>query len=491
MRTFFALVLSGGLALSSSCTQPAESFTCANDAQCSLNGAAGACEPTTHACSFLDSTCPSGRRYGQYAGSGLGETCICGGPGQPCCTSGAECQLGTLTCSSGICISCLSSISVRAKHSCVRTIKGSAYCWGENDEGQLGAGNTDPTTAPVRVRGLGGAPMTGIAEIVAGAGHSCARMTDGGTVWCWGKNDDGQTGNGTFTTNCGKNCPAVQVLTGKGSGPLTGATKLAAGFNHTCALKDGALQCWGLNLAGQLGDGTTNPSAVALVVNQSPGGGALGVLAEAAAGMSHTCARMDDGNVYCWGDNLSGQLGNGSAGEAAGAQWPTAVHLEKKGVGIVQVAAGEDHTCARKDNGPLYCWGEDKYGQVGDNSTDAKPTPTSVLSFSGSVFLSTGEDGTCAVKGDGSLWCWGNNGNGQLGDGTVENQRNVPTAVLDADGQPLSQVTQVGMGESHTCALKNDGTVWCWGLNSVGQLGVPAATLGISTKPIQVPLTCE
>ncbi len=190
--------------------------------------------------------------------------------------------------------------------------------------------------------------------------------------------------------------------------------------------------------------------------------GCLGPFASVDVGSSHTCAVKLDGSAWCWGYNYNGQLGDGTTTSRPN---PTAV--SGLGSGVVELTAGVDHTCARRTDGSAWCWGNNYRGQLGDGTTTSRTVPTAVSGFaSGTLQLSAGEQYTCAVKTGGALWCWGFNTNGQLGDGTTTN-RTTPTALSSL----ASGVGSVSAGNDHTCAVKTDGTAWCWGHNNLGQVG--------------------
>jgi alpha-tubulin suppressor-like RCC1 family protein len=259
---------------------------------------------------------------------------------------------------------------------------------------------------------------------------------------------------------------------------------IAAGMGHTCALKGGQVYCWGHNYAGQLGDGTTTQRTTPTLVADGAMGNS-GVTA-VAAGQFHTCA-LKGGRVYCWGDNAIGQLGDNTT---TNRNTPTLVEDGAMGnSGVTAVAAGGYHTCALK-GGKVYCWGWNYYGQLGDRTTTDRTTPTLVadgaMGNSGVTAVAAGYGHTCALKG-GQVYCWGGNYFGQLGDGTYTN-RTTPTLVANG-AMGNSGVTAIAAGWDHTCALKG-GKVYCWGVNNEGQLGASSPqtcnSLPCSTTPLTV-----
>ncbi len=335
------------------------------------------------------------------------------------------------------------AITAGSSHTCALLTTGSVRCWGSNDAGQLGDGTTTDSSVPVTVLGINGATA-----ITAGVAHTCALRGSDGTIRCWGRNDDGQLGNGTTTSSLGR----VAV-----SG-VAGASAIAAGEEHTCALKgsDGTVRCWGLNAQGQLGNGTTTNSSTRVMVT-----GVSGATAITADGY-HSCARHSSATLRCWGFNGGGQLGDGTTTNS-----PTRVTV----TGMSDAGApdaGDWHTCAPvSTDGSVRCWGSGGFGRLGNGTTANSPTPVTVTGLSGATAVSAGYGHTCALRGsDGTVRCWGWNIYGQLGDGgtTDSSTRVTVTGIAGA--------SQLATGDVHTCALRgSDGSVRCWGNNSRGQLG--------------------
>ena len=256
------------------------------------------------------------------------------------------------------------------------------------------------------------------------------------------------------------------------------AKQVSSGASHTCALStdDGMVQCWGYNTSGQLGNGTLTNSTTPIAVS------GISTAVSVSAGVSHTCAVLNNGTVQCWGNNASGKLGNGTI---ANSTTPIAV----SGISTaVSVSAGNSHTCAALNNGTVQCWGLNQYGQLGNGTTTDSSTPVTVSGISTAVSVSAGVSHTCAVLSGGTVMCWGYNYDGQLGHGTTITLPpygiSTPVAVSG-----ISTGVAVSAANAHTCAALSDGTVKCWGDNSYGKLGngtttnssVPVTASGISS----------
>ncbi|MDO7849815.1 IPT/TIG domain-containing protein [Hymenobacter sp. M29] len=243
-----------------------------------------------------------------------------------------------------------------------------------------------------------------------------------------------------------------------------------AGDSHTVAVRpDGTLRAWGDNVQGQLGNGTRNDSNVPVQAGTATN------WVSAAAGTIYTAAVKADGTLWAWGDNGSGQLGDGTNTQHNN---PTRVGTATN---WVSVTAGQSHTVALRADGTLWAWGNNSNGQLGDGTTTQRTSPVQVGTGTNWVSAAAGQSHTVALRADGTLWTWGDNTAGQLGNGS--SSATVNTLVPVQVGQATSWVS-VTAGYFHTLAVRADGTLWAWGNNNNGQLGINSTTN--SPNPVQV-----
>ena len=363
------------------------------------------------------------------------------------------------------------AISAGAGHSCVLRPDGSLRCWGLNGTGQLGNDQVPESFVPLDVAGM----SRNVVAVAAGGAHTCGLVLGGGAR-CWGGNEFGQLGDGRSGTQAASAVP-VDV-----EGLERDVVAIAAGSDHTCALTEaGDVFCWGRNVDGRLGDGTTDDRATPVAVDRLDSD-----VVAIAAGSTHSCALTEAGAVLCWGGNTFGQLGDGTMTDSA-----TPVQVDGLDSDVVAVTAGSTHTCAVTSGGDAFCWGSNSDGRLGDGTTDDRAPPTSVAGLADTpiVAISAGFNHTCALTAAGGVSCWGGNASGQLGNGeTAESGTPVLVSGLS------SGVVSVSSGGFHTCALTQDGQVLCWGENVFGQVaaaavdtcGEDAAAVECSTTPVEV-----
>jgi alpha-tubulin suppressor-like RCC1 family protein len=381
------------------------------------------------------------------------------------------------------------------KHSCALFSNGTVRCWGDGSSGQLGYANTANIGDDESVGSAGPVDLGAhsAVEIALGESHTCA-LLDNGTILCWGNGANGRLGYAS-TANVGDNETPGSV------GPVNlggkTAVSVSAGNAHTCAvLADGTVRCWGDGASGRLGYGNTTT----IGDTETPGSvgpvslGTNHTALAVAAGGSHTCALLDDHTVSCWGLGTSGQLGYANTTAIGDDELPSVAGVVAVGRSVVSLSAGASHTCANLDNGSIRCWGLAASGQlgyantttIGDSETPASAGPLTLAPWGTATGVTAGGAHTCAITSEGLLRCWGLASSGQLGlaNTTTIGDDESPNSVLVVDVGGGRSTAEVSAGSAHTCAILDNGTVRCWGLNDKGQLGNGnTTTIGDNESP--------
>jgi len=313
------------------------------------------------------------------------------------------------------------------------------------------------------------------ARISAGTAYSMALMADG-TIWAWGTNGNGQLGDGTAKA---KSFP-TRVVEAVGEDALTGVVGISAGNTHSLALlADGAVRAWGHNNTGQFGDGTTESSAIPIQVRGPGGNGYLTDIISIAphSGQQFSLVLGEDGTAWTWGYNSNGVLGQNHS--LISEFYPVQVKGPRGDnllTGLKAVASGTYHAMGLHHDGTVWSWGSNSNGQLGDGTKESKPFPVQVIAPEGVgalkniVALSAGVYHSLALRQDGTVWAWGDNSRGQLGVGPIAFIY-TPVQVGSAAEGFLSDVIAISAGYKFSLALKADGSVWAWGHNEYGQLG--------------------
>jgi alpha-tubulin suppressor-like RCC1 family protein len=321
--------------------------------------------------------------------------------------------------------------------------------WGNNQTGELGDGTNVNRTTPVAMVGVTSPTIMSVGEV-----HGLAVQS--GQLVAWGHNKSGQLGNGT---NNDANTPMPVA-------GLSNVVSVAAGNAFSIAvLADGSVKAWGNNQSGQLGNGNA-PNDTNTPVDVSGLGPSSGVVA-VSAGDAHVLALKSDGSVWAWGNNQTGELGDGSA--PTDHDTPVAVSGLGPGSGVVAIASGGSFSLALKADGSVFAWGNNQSGQLGDGTAPTdQPTPVPVknLGPGGAVRIAAGSTTSYALRSDGTVLAWGNNGVGELGDGNAPQDKHTPQPIPG-----LGNVVAIAAGSEHALALLGDGTVMAWGDNALGQIG--------------------
>ena len=336
-------------------------------------------------------------------------------------------------------------------HTCGITSESRAYCWGF---GILGDGQSYRlSTTPVAVRGA-----LEFRQVSAGTDHFCG-ITANHRAYCWGGNSSGQVGDGTTEDRM----TPVAVAGGRRFRVVD------AGFFHTCALTypDNQAYCWGSNFRGKLGDDSvmdrTSPAAVV-------GGHTFRHIT---SGWDHSCGVTPAHRAFCWGSNTDGQVGDGSALNRR--QRPVRV---AGGQSFQQVDAGAFHTCGVTTEGNAFCWGQGMFGQIGDGDFAERRSPSAVGSGIAFSRVTAGYSHACGVTADRALYCWGNNLYGMVGDRTTAT-RTTPVAVAGS-----RRYAEASAGSFHSCAVTMAGVALCWGNNGNGEVGDGTRIDRLSPVPV-------
>ncbi|CAM9979780.1 unnamed protein product [Ectocarpus sp. 12 AP-2014] len=412
-------------------------------------------------------------------------------------TRGGAAAMMALAAAAGLacCIDVGEALAVGTDHACVLLDDATLKCFGQNNYGQLGLGDTDDRGQSAGTMGDSLAAVdlgTGatVVAMSAGSDHTCAVLADG-SLKCFGRNNNGQLGlddtddRGDEAFEMGDDLPAVSLGTNRT------AVAVSAQGDRTCVLLDnGNVRCWGVAEYGALGGGDetttgngdgTIADSVDLGVNGTNTVGAIG---------GGPCAVFQDGSLKCWGEGFYGQNGQGTADSLGdepgemGESLPTVPLGE--GVLVESISGGRDYQCAVLQDGGLKCWGRAEGGQLGsediltvgddpDEMGDALPT-VDLGSAETAVEVSTASSHTCALLGSGGVKCWGKAFFGNLGLEDFRAKGHAPGTMGDllplVDLGTDSVALSVAAAGQRTCAILEGGSLKCWGGNSGGQLGL-------------------
>ena len=349
-----------------------------------------------------------------------------------------------------------SVLATGSGHSCAILDNGSAMCWGLDNYGQLGDGgdatNRNKPTTYVSIE-----DGQSVTQIYAKQSRTCIVLNDN-TANCWGFNEDGQAGDDS--TNTYKSPSAkVQFPDGKR------VKSMGMGLKHTCAiLEDDTLTCWGLDSHGALGNGNSDTSDKYTPQTITTPSDRKVVKVE--PGATHTCILLDDGGVMCWGRDNVGQLGNGDTSDTIHA--PSSNVALPEGRAATDLSVGDHHSCALLDNGSIACWGQNNYGQLGENTTTHRSIPIypHLPAGSSAVSVEVGPYNSCAILENSSLYCWEHNHYGRLGIGV---SGGVYTTPMFVEGP--TNIVDLSVNYDHACGLSENGSISCWARGKYGQLG--------------------
>lgn len=374
----------------------------------------------------------------------------------------------------------LDQIGAGGDYTCGLAEDGSAYCWGGNTFGQLGDGTNTPSVTPVRV---GGDADLRFSALATGDVHACGISADDPYTYCWGGNDKGQLGAGSFA-----NQSQPQRVSG-----LLNMQRISAGLRHTCAVSSiGWVYCWGDNRYDGLGAVSTELCAFA-PCSSTPLLAADGMpFVAVSVGVWHTCGIGESGAAHCWGLNNFGQLGSPTTGATS-----LAPLLVAGDFSFTNISAGAYATCGLVSTGASYCWGSNEFGALGDGSFESTSIPSPVSTTAQFDVIEVQRHNSvwsfaCALTGSGAASCWGMNSVGQLGVGAAAAQTcetGIAGVTFPCSNVPLpvsGTWSALAVGREHVCALDGNGEFYCWGSNAAGQFGDGTTTS--STVPRRVTL---
>jgi cysteine-rich repeat protein len=374
-------------------------------------------------------------------------------------------------------------VAMGGNHTCARFDHGKLICWGNGDDGRTGYATEDNLGDDEFAGSLGfvdtGAAIT---SVVTGISHTCASYA-GGQVRCWGRPTDGQLGYGNITIIGDDEVPSSVGFVDLGAPVTLLATE--GGSFHTCAVLDnGSVVCWGRENEGRLGyalgglaqdvgDDETPAQHVAMFGPVQVGG----TVTQIVTGFDSTCALLDDGSVRCWGEGSDGALGYGNTFDIGDDETPASAGPVPVGGTVTQLGAGWDHVCAILDTNEVKCWGKGNDGRLGYGTpawvgVNNTPADVGVVDVGGTpVEIDAGLAHTCVLLDDATIRCWGWGARGQLGYGNVTN---IGDNELPSSAGPVEiggDAVDVFVDGTHTCAIRDDGRVLCWGDGGQGRLG--------------------
>lgn len=364
-------------------------------------------------------------------------------------------------------------IALGSGHRCAITGAG-VYCWGKNEDGQVGMGWRGARVRPVLVPGIEDAALVQ-ADLRVSCASKARTAGQGGALTCWGQPDPRKPATATpvavagfdaivqLTESCARDekgrvrCLSIAGDSAPGRSPLPPVTDLSTSTTHGCAVaREGSVWCWGRNDYGQQGRGFVSKADVLI----PPATNGITDAVRVAAGAFHTCVVKKTRELVCFGAPLA-------RGRAEAQSAPVTV----AGLTDVTMAAGgAGFFCALTGDGAVSCWGDNEHGELGDGTTTSRASPARVAKLGGATKIAAGVSHACAVLSSGKIACWGRNKYGQLGDGTEETIRTEPVFASGVEG-----AVDVSTSSSHTCAVLKSGRVMCWGEADRGQVGTVVA----------------
>jgi alpha-tubulin suppressor-like RCC1 family protein len=403
----------------------------------------------------------------------------CGGPVQQGCETDETTLENCRECGRACSFACgeadcerAAALALGYEHSCVITTDGNVGCWGFGYRGRLGTGYEQSSSTPSEVLRMSEARL-----IAAGEHNTCVARGESSQLYCWGSNANGLLAN----ADVGNSVSTLPLpAAGRGEPILSDVVSIAIGASHMCAVRGtGELYCWGSEANGRLGNYSATMDILRRPSEAARAGGIpVRDAAVVTVGVAHGCMINDADGVECWGDNGDYQLGDP---DFVAGYSDVVRPVPRLAGGIDKLSSGSGHNCALTFEGEVLCWGANDQRQLGRALDAASPDPEPVAGLGVVKEIAAGSTFTCALDDEGSVWCWGSNDNGERGDAAVEDSA-TPTRV--EVGVPASDIKA---GQRHVCAItETEHEIFCWGHNFVGQVGIGVSGLEPITVPQQV-----
>lgn len=362
-----------------------------------------------------------------------------------------------------------SSVSTNSNFSCAIANTNTVYCWGDGKSGQIGNGGTSNINIPTSVTIPAG--VESFSYVVSTSTISSCASANNNKLYCWGANTNGSLGRGDQYYNTPTN-----LLIPAG---VSSFNQVSTAANNSCAIANtGKVYCWGDGTSGQIGNGTDASTNLPTQITMPDGVNSFSTVATTGTN-TFSCALANTGNIYCWGNGTTGQIGNGASSNV---NIPTATTMPSGVTSFSSVATGTNFSCALANTGNVYCWGTGDSGQIGNDASSNVNVPTAVTMPSGVTSfrsIASGVQTNCAIANTGTVYCWGFGANGEIGNG-ANNNVNVPTAVTMPAG--VTSFSSVSINYNFSCAVANTGVVYCWGYGGYGQIGNGASvTVNVPT----------
>ena len=377
-----------------------------------------------------------------------------------------------------------SLIAAGKHHSLAIDKDGNLWAWGNNCNSAIGDGTTTTRSTPVQINTNGRMNNAKVVSVAAGGGHSFA-IDEYGNLWAWGWNGWGQLGDGTQGAAFVKSSPVLINTNGRMNDAKV--ISIVAGYEHSLAIdKHGNLWAWGKNDSGQLGNGSRTYYSTPVLINTNGRMNNARILTVSTCGSgygSHNLAIDEHGYLWAWGNNFSGQIGDGTFGYSANKTVPVLVNIDTRmnNAKIIHVAAGGNHSLAIDEYGDLWAWGLNSYpggGQVGDSTRDDRHIPVQInsngrMNNSKITSISAGGYISFAIDDLGNLWGWGSNYSGQLGNGEDDWFSISPELINTSGRMNNARAVNISAGESHCLSIDEHGNLWIWGFVAPVNSNIP------------------